>query len=146
MYYCFSWCIMVGAFKKRPTAPTHTTVNGAPVTECTAIGGVSEEKDEEKERAKQLSRTDKKAQVKARVEAALKEREILRDAEIGCKALENVLDSTWWEWTNCSTLGSRTHPEKGDHPTETLALGLAACSRSRPIRLERRSPKKSGRR
>jgi hypothetical protein len=51
-------------------------------------------------REKKGSRTQKKA----RSEAATKHASLLRDAEIGCEALEHVLDSTWWEWTNGSGL------------------------------------------
>jgi hypothetical protein len=30
------------------------------------------------------------------------EAHLIKDAKIGCEALEHVLDSTWWEWTNGS--------------------------------------------
>jgi hypothetical protein len=32
------------------------------------------------------------------------EAHLIKDAKIGCEALEHVLDSTWWEWTNGSGL------------------------------------------
>jgi hypothetical protein len=63
-------------------------------------GGLGEMSEDQKP----LSRSEKKAQAKQKIDAAELEQSLARDAEIGCEALESVLDSTWWEWSNGSGL------------------------------------------
>jgi hypothetical protein len=51
-----------------------------------------------------MSRTERSARAKLRKAADRVDSELLQDADIGCEAMENVLDSTWWEWSNGSSL------------------------------------------
>jgi hypothetical protein len=56
------------------------------------------------------------------------EAHLIKDAKIGCEALEHVLDSTWWEWTNGSGL---LFLEMECGSSEDCCLRRHVCLRSR---------------
>lgn len=74
-------------------------VRGESVSQLSLTGGLGVFKG-----MKEMSRTERSARAKARQAVDQVDSELLHDADIGCEALSNVLDSTWWEWSNGSSL------------------------------------------
>lgn len=98
------WRGVAGTSEAGTTRASDETSRGAlRVAGCIIRGGCQERK-QEKSMSPTVKHAQRKANIKSKLVAVTREQEMLRDAKIGCKALENALDSAWWEWSNGSGL------------------------------------------